>query len=619
MFSIQNYRNNQKRLELLESVGIGSKVQIVDNEDSSGKIGEITSDINDGNYGVKFEDGSISQVPKESIIPLEESDLAAGDMVNEAWYDKNNKTKPKESIKENEELEEEVITEEAEEIETTELPEKSPNYDDLDEEEVKDERTEKILSALDRIENIIKKRPELADEFAPKAEKLKALLEKENSQINLTIKDKEVEKSLNESKDETVESLKYKINRLEKISKLNPKDKEFYSKKLNSLKKELSEKEGSLNENPNKSDTESIKNTQPNSQITDDSILESKIDKSLKLERIKQSVIKEEKLKLLVSKLIKEVREESKGDYKKSYVVEKQFLRSFNYQPFDDWYKTYNEYIENGEELTGEEEFFEDTTYIIDFLRRIISKLKINEASYPGRASNGKLENIDKALQQIYPYMSKGDQKLKDDVFFGYYRFYNDGDFRSINFPFLKKLGFSEDKIRIMKSIKQDHNWDRSNTFDRPKADRGRRDHEQKMFYIKDRQRGERYKGPLEEALELTMKYFISKYKDKYRELKSQGKLSKIDENNDFKSELKNEFEGFKYVVVSQGGSIGNNSNYIPKFNGSVYKVFEDENEAKETAKRLRSRLTPGEKSYYKMSYKVFKIKTTDLDKLNIK
>ena len=57
--------------------------------------------------------------------------------------------------------------------------------------------------------------------------------------------------------------------------------------------------------------------------------------------------------------------------------------------------------------------------------------------SFPGRAWNGKLNNLNEYLKYLYPLMSTTDQELKDSVFRTYYRHYNDGDFKSdITAPF---------------------------------------------------------------------------------------------------------------------------------------------------------------------------------------
>lgn len=54
--------------------------------------------------------------------------------------------------------------------------------------------------------------------------------------------------------------------------------------------------------------------------------------------------------------------------------------------------------------------------------------------------------------------------------------------------------------------------------------------------------------------------------------------------------------------VIRTGGSIGMS-------NSCIVKVFENHEEAKELAKRLRNQLTPGEKSYYGIRYLIKKVK----------
>ena len=57
-----------------------------------------------------------------------------------------------------------------------------------------------------------------------------------------------------------------------------------------------------------------------------------------------------------------------------------------------------------------------------------------------------------------------------------------------------------------------------------------------------------------------------------------------------------------KYQVIRKGGSIGMSPNH-------VVAEFTDKEEAKATAKRYRKMLTPGERSYYGMSYVVKPVK----------
>lgn len=71
-------------------------------------------------------------------------------------------------------------------------------------------------------------------------------------------------------------------------------------------------------------------------------------------------------------------------------------------------------------------------------------------------------------------------------------------------------------------------------------------------------------------------------------------------------NESLDEFKPFS--VVEKGGSIGRGrSNYLPQFNGEIIKTFNTAEEAKQYASERRKRLTPGEKSYYGMTYIVVK------------
>ena len=66
-----------------------------------------------------------------------------------------------------------------------------------------------------------------------------------------------------------------------------------------------------------------------------------------------------------------------------------------------------------------------------------------------------------------------------------------------------------------------------------------------------------------------------------------------------------------KFAIVRVGGSIGNSSSYpvfISDKIGSITETGDDQEELKETAKRLRNRLSPGEKKYYGMTYRVIKL-----------
>lgn len=46
------------------------------------------------------------------------------------------------------------------------------------------------------------------------------------------------------------------------------------------------------------------------------------------------------------------------------------FLKKFNYQPFDDWYREYDNYV-SGDRISDPEQFIEDTKSIMDFLKKV--------------------------------------------------------------------------------------------------------------------------------------------------------------------------------------------------------------------------------------------------------
>lgn len=66
------------------------------------------------------------------------------------------------------------------------------------------------------------------------------------------------------------------------------------------------------------------------------------------------------------------------GEAKLEKTKEEKFLREFNYQPFDDWYKMYNKFIEGDlePEDSGYAEFIEDTGSVMKFLENALKKSK---------------------------------------------------------------------------------------------------------------------------------------------------------------------------------------------------------------------------------------------------
>lgn len=66
-----------------------------------------------------------------------------------------------------------------------------------------------------------------------------------------------------------------------------------------------------------------------------------------------------------------------------------------------------------------------------------------------------------------------------------------------------------------------------------------------------------------------------------------------------------------EYGVFRTGGSIGEKPGVVANLGGEVgilVSTFNDEKDAKEYAKRMKGYLSPGERKYYGMSYKVKKL-----------
>ena len=59
------------------------------------------------------------------------------------------------------------------------------------------------------------------------------------------------------------------------------------------------------------------------------------------------------------------------------------------------------------------------------------------------------------------------------------------------------------------------------------------------------------------------------------------------------------------FGVFFHDGSIGRKTGLLNLKGDKLYQSFDDKDEAKEYAKRARSRLSKGEKSYYNMKYYV--------------
>lgn len=62
------------------------------------------------------------------------------------------------------------------------------------------------------------------------------------------------------------------------------------------------------------------------------------------------------------------------------------------------------------------------------------------------------------------------------------------------------------------------------------------------------------------------------------------------------------------YAVIVKGGSIGGSrENYLPQYGGTIVATFDTVEDAKKYASGRRKMLSPGDRSYYKMTYNVVK------------
>ena len=93
------------------------------------------------------------------------------------------------------------------------------------------------------------------------------------------------------------------------------------------------------------------------------------------------------------------------------------FLRKFNFQPFDQWYRTYDKYISGDFDPESEywEDFEQDTLNIMSFLKKAITNT-MNEAD--GMNSNTRMgvEFMRIVVEEITPELKKAiaDLKKKD-------------------------------------------------------------------------------------------------------------------------------------------------------------------------------------------------------------
>ena len=90
-----------------------------------------------------------------------------------------------------------------------------------------------------------------------------------------------------------------------------------------------------------------------------------------------RTLIREE-VKKTLNKSSVSIAEGFLGEAKLKKTKEERFLREFNYQRFDDWYKMYNKFVEGDLEPEDSRyaEFIEDTGSIMKFLENALKKSK---------------------------------------------------------------------------------------------------------------------------------------------------------------------------------------------------------------------------------------------------
>lgn len=122
-------------------------------------------------------------------------------------------------------------------------------------------------------------------------------------------------------------------------------------------------------------------------------------------------------------------------------------------------------------------------------------------------AWNNRFENLSTTLQQRYSEMSPSDQKLKDSIFWSYYRYYNDGD----------KLGFAKaDLQKVGCSDKTINSLDRSVTANIRRQTKpysvGKHPNKRYIYPTGYKPDIDKYEAAMEDVIKCTIKYFVKKY-----------------------------------------------------------------------------------------------------------
>jgi hypothetical protein len=195
---------------------------------------------------------------------------------------------------------------------------------------------------------------------------------------------------------------------------------------------------------------------------------------------------------------------------------------------------------------------------------RKIAKNIISD-SYTGRAWEGKLNRIDRYLENVYDKMIPADKVLKDTIFHAYYIHYNDGDFKSLPYSKLMSLGLDEKDITALKDAKRLKN-------------------------------DEDFQKPLEKAVDVTIKHLYNKYKGMIKRLSIVYKdLKEMNENMYNDNKLNGSFWVIKFGETSNNSKILNYGKELEKINKSVSLTKDlktlDKNKEKDLEKLIEEEL----------------------------
>lgn len=119
---------------------------------------------------------------------------------------------------------------------------------------------------------------------------------------------------------------------------------------------------------------------------------------------------------------------------------------------------------------------------------------------------DNRFENLGKILSFNYDNMNSSDQKLKDSIFFSYYRYYNDGDKLGFKKAELQKIGCSDATINSLSREATTNIRQQTKPF---KISRNDRSYIYPKGYKPDI---DRYESAMEDAIACTIKYFVKKY-----------------------------------------------------------------------------------------------------------